>query len=126
MSRNTRLNRRRGFATAMSLLMLIVIGGLLTVTWTLAARSLKLERRMALETRAEAALQSARAWSVKNADKLRQSGVVKLPIERLMPEDAAGELELRLDRGKPKIIECRLVLALGAIEVKRNVRWPAD
>lgn len=123
MNQRRRQLQRRAFATAISLLTLIVISAMLAITWEFAARSLKRERRMALETRVEAALQSARAWSRQHRDDLRQSGSIKLPIERIMPADATGELELQVDASQPMQVICKLALSLGGVDVQRVAHW---
>lgn len=116
--------QRRAFTTAISMLTLIVVCALLTIVWDYAARGALRERQAALETRAEAALQSARAWTRLHPAELQSATPVSLPLDGLLPPGAVGSLELQRSREAANI-EARIAIELGALHVTRSAHWPA-
>ncbi len=115
---------RRAFAAVTLIAALAVAAGLTLVLTRLAAAELRRERRAGLESLAQQALASARAWTRLHAAEL-DAQPRELPLAALLPSGVSARLDLRRCGPGRDLIECRLTVERAGQRLRRAAQWPA-
>lgn len=115
---------RRGVILLFALVVLALSVMFIAIMTTYSAQEIAHERRAMLNSAADQALQSARAWVRANGASLTAPAAREVAIDELLSPGVSGKVELRRAADAVTMVECRVVLERGRTKVTRRAELP--